>query len=165
VPVAGRRLEVGRGLGLEPLPEIPGQQRVEGGGKVASADFGKSRLARKERRQPVAHGARERPIGEVRPWLGFGRPQKVDAVAQLPLRLAPRQPVYAEERDALCQRRGRPLACGNHPRLARQHDRLEAPHAAGAQRDGLAVKRQLVRLRYALAGDRQDFRFFCRGGE
>ena len=70
---AGRRGEMGRRFGVEPLAQSPRQQRVERGRKLVGADLRQRRLAGKERRQPFGRRARQRVVGKIGPFVAFRR--------------------------------------------------------------------------------------------
>ena len=143
---AGRRGEMRRRLGIEALAQIPRQQGVERSGQIVGADLRERGFVHEERRQPFRCGLCERGIGQVGPLVTLGAAQKRNAIAQLQLRLAPRQLADAERGNA-----GREQSCG----LGIGRDRFDllgkrdgaqparAPRAqrrrAGIETDGIAV--------------------------
>src|SRR5215212_11713417 len=72
---ARRRGEMRRRFGVEPAPQIPGQQVVKSRRHLVRAEIGKRGLADERWRQPVASRGGKRGIGNVRPLLSFGTPK------------------------------------------------------------------------------------------
>src|SRR5262249_34253510 len=100
VTIARRRLEMRRSLVIQAPLQVPWQQSIERRTKVIGADLGKLRLVGEEGSKPLRDRLSECRIGQVRPFVLSGAVQETNAVAELDLRLAPRQTAQSELREA-----------------------------------------------------------------
>src|SRR5579883_3630205 len=100
VTAACGRLEMRRSFFLQALLQIPWQQRAERHLKVIGTDLGELRFTSEERSKPLRGRLGQRLIGQVRPFVHSGRAQESSPVAELDLRLAPRQAAQSELCDA-----------------------------------------------------------------
>ena len=92
-----------------------------------------------------------------------GRAQEADTVAQLELRLAPRQAAHAELGDALGQQARGLLARRHGTRGRGKDDGVEPAHTTRPQRGCTRVEVDLVRLADAPAGGGNNIRLVGRG--
>ena len=90
-PRAGRRLDMRRRLGVEPAPQRPGQEAVQGLAQDLGAEIGEAGPADEVGREPVLDGGGERLVGQVRPFLPLGPAQERDPLAPLREGLRPGQ--------------------------------------------------------------------------
>src|SRR5258706_15969460 len=104
-----------RSLFLQAPLQVPWQQRIERRAEVIGADLGELRLTGEERGKPLRGRLGKRLIGQVRPFFLSGPAQETGPVAELDLRLAPRQAAQSELRDAVSQQTRSFLAAPHSP--------------------------------------------------
>ena len=163
VTISRGRLEMRRSLFLQAPLRGPGQQRIERRPQVIGADLGELRLAVKVWGKPLSSRPGKRLIGQVRPFVLSGRAQETDPLAELDLRLAPRQPAKTKLCDAVGQKTCRFLVRDHREGLVCEHNGIEAADTARPQRAQVLIEFDLVRLADAFACGGRHVRFIgCR---
>ena len=109
------------------------------------------RLAGEERRKPFRGRPGKRLIGEIRPFVLSGGAQETNPVAELGLRLAPRQAAKSELRDAFRQKTRRFFARRQSPGLICKQNGIEPADPARPQRTRAWIEIDFVRLADATA--------------
>src|SRR6185437_10432547 len=104
------------------------------------------RLTGKKRGKPGGGRTVERSIAKVRPLVLSSRAQETNAVAELELRLAPRQTSQSELGNAVGEQARGFLARHHRAGFAGQRDGVEAAYPTGPQRRRTWIKFDLVPL-------------------
>src|SRR4029077_9298826 len=138
---AGRRAEMGRCFGVKAPAQVPWQKSVERSGKIAHADLRQRGLADEKGREPFGCRARQYFIRQIRPFISFRSLQKIHAIAELLLRLAPRELADAQSGDTLGQKSGVVVIRRNRLCLFGKDQCAKPAASARAQRGGSGVER------------------------
>src|SRR5262249_25025055 len=146
------RLEMRRSLFVQAPLQVPWQQRIERRAEVIGADLGELRLTSEERGKPLRGRLGKRLIGQVRPFVLSGHAQETDSVAELDLRLAPRQATQSKLCDAAGQQTSSLLARHHSPGLVCEQNGVEPADTARSQRTCALIELDLVFLADAMAG-------------
>ena len=153
---ARRRGEVGGSLTVEPAAQRPRQQALQGVREVIAREFAERGLAGERGREPIDRGRGKRCIRQVGPFIAFGPAQEHDAIAPLPQRLRPWQPLDAEPGGALREQAGARIVRRHRQRLLGERDGAEAAQPARAQARARAVEGDVVAALDAIGELRLD---------
>ena len=137
---------MGRRLGLHPALQVPGHERVEGGGEIVRPDIADTRLADQKGCQPVGRARGQRCVAQVRIGLGGVRArssQEGDALPTLVERLRPGEPRDASAGDGPGEDFGRGQRRRHRYRLLCQSDGPKSPVASRPQRQGGGIGEHL----------------------
>ena len=105
---AARHLDMGRGLGVQAGPQLPGQKGAQGARQVDALQMGAARHAVEEGGQPLLQTVHQGRVGQVGPVVGVALPRAQEHHAGAPFAklVGPGQAGGAERADALDHRGG-----------------------------------------------------------